>query len=333
MPNQFIEDGPVRISVIVPAYNAEAYIGTAIRSAQAQTEPRIEILVVDDCSSDGTADTVRQIAEHDPRVRLIQRRTNAGPATARNTGFEQARGKWIALLDADDTYASARLETLLAFGQERGADIVSDNIMLCPNGDTASGKPMISHSLLPEPQLLTAAEFIRRNVATRSHPGVRYGFMHPIIRRSFLSEEGLWYDEHIRFGEDFLLYIQCLVHNAKWWVVPKALYFYSVREDSLTSVQTSHDLNRIRSVETDLLLQPHIAADRELADALRRHKRDIDRCYYYRAFTDAVKARRLAGASRILFEGPQSVGHIILESLTQVPTITGKALRGGYVRR
>ena len=333
LTDQSREGGPVRVSVIVPAYNAQAYVGNAIRSAQVQSEPRIEILVVDDCSSDHTADIVRRIAEHDRRVRLIQRKVNAGPAAARNAGFEQAAGKWVALLDADDTYASSRLETLLAFGEERGADIVSDNILLCPDGDTAAGEPMIPPSLLPEPQLLTAAEFIRRNVATRNHPRVRYGFMHPIMRKDFLSAEGLWYDEHIRFGEDFLLYTQCLVHNAQWWILPQAMYLYSVREDTLTSIQTSHDLDRIRSVETDLLLQPSIVADRELTRALRRHKRIIDRCYYYRSFTDAVKARRLAGASKILFEGPQSIGHIILESIIQAPTITGKALRGGYARR
>ena len=76
--------------------------------------------------------------------------------------------------------------------------------------------------------------------------------MHPMMRRQFLSEKGLWYDEHIRFGEDFLLYTQCLIHNARWWILPEAMYLYSVREDTLTSVQTPHDLDRIRSVETDL---------------------------------------------------------------------------------
>ena len=333
MPSHSSEGGPVRVSVIVPAYNAQAYIGAAIRSAQVQSEARIEILVVDDCSSDRTVEIVREIARHDPRVRLVQRRTNAGPAAARNDGLEQAVGEWVALLDADDTFSGSRLERLLSFGEENGADIVSDNILLCPDGDSASGRPMIPRSLLPAPQLLTAAEFIRRNVATRNHPHVRYGFMHPMVRRQFLLEKGLWYDERIRFGEDFLLYTQCLIHNARWWILPDAMYLYSVRKDTLTSVQTPHDLDRIRSVETDLLRKPNIAANRELTRAIRRHKRTIDRCYYYRSFTDAVKARKLAGASRILFEGPRSVGHILLESLIQAPTITGKALRGGYARR
>ena len=333
MPNDLHEGGPVRVSVIVPAYNAEAHIGSAIRSAQAQSERRIEILVVDDCSSDRTAEIVRHMAESDPRVRLIQRKANSGPAAARNDGFEQAAGEWVALLDADDTYARSRLETLLAFGEDRGADIVSDNILLCPGGDLASAEPMIPRSLLPEPQLLTAAEFIRRNLAARNHPRVRYGFMHPMMRKDFLSEKGIWYDEHIRFGEDFLLYTQCLIHNAKWWILPEAMYLYSVRKDTLTSVQTSHDLNRIRSVETGLLLRPDVTSNPELARALRRHKRFIDRCYYYRSFTDAVKDRRLAGAGRILFEEPQSLGHIVLESMIQAPTITSKAFRGGYARR
>ena len=108
----------------------------------------------------------------------------------------------------------SRLETLLAFGEERGADVVSDNILLCPDGDIAFGQPMIPRSLsagTPAPDGRRIHSAKRR---ARSNPRVRYGFMHPIMRKDFLSGEGLWYDEHIRFGEDFLLYTQCLVHNA-----------------------------------------------------------------------------------------------------------------------
>jgi hypothetical protein len=110
------------------------------------------------------------------------------------------------------------------------------------------------------------------------------------------------------------------------------MYLYSVRRGSLTEVQTSGDLDRIRTAERALLADPRIIQDVALTRALRRHKRVIDRCYYYRAFTDAVKARQIVRAGRLLFEGPHSLGHITAEGMAQAPTIIAKALRGGYTR-
>lgn len=324
---------PICVSVIMPAYNAERFIVEAIRSARTQSETRIEILVIDDCSSDATAALVERLAGQDARIRLIRRPVNGGPAAARNAGLDAARGEWVALLDADDKFLSMRLAHLIALGEQRGADIVSDNLLLCPDGDDALGERMIPPELLPRPRLLTTAEFVRRNVGSRKYPRVSYGFMQPIMRREFLLRHGLRYDEHNRFGEDFLLYTRCLLRGARWWVTPEAMYLYNVRGGSLTEVQTADDLDRIRRMETALLAEPHIAGDIELTRALRRHKRVIDRCYYYRAFTDAVKARHVVRAGRLLFEGPHSVGHIAAESMAQAPTIIAKALRGGYARR
>src|SRR5271166_1621513 len=119
--------GPIRASVIVPAYNAGRFIAGAIQSAQAQSEARIEIVVIDDCSSDATAAIVQRLAEQDKRIRLIRMPANGGPAVARNAGLDAAQGEWIALLDADDKFVRSRLEQLIALGEQHRADIVSDN--------------------------------------------------------------------------------------------------------------------------------------------------------------------------------------------------------------
>ena len=157
--------------------------------------------------------------------------------------------------------------------------------------------------------------------------------MHPIIRRSFLRERGVRYDQQNRFGEDFLIYLECLLQDARWWVTPEAMYLYTVRSGSLTERQSSEDLSRIRAVEARLLSDPRILADRALLRVLRRHKRTIDRNYYYRSFTDAVKAKRLRDAWRVLLDSPVSAAHIVRESVVQAPTIVAKATRGGYKRR
>jgi glycosyltransferase involved in cell wall biosynthesis len=91
------------VSVVIPAYNAAVYIREALAGASAQSHRNLEIIVVDDGSSDETAEIVREIAAQDGRVRLIQT-PNGGVARARNHGIREARGEFIAILDADDIW-------------------------------------------------------------------------------------------------------------------------------------------------------------------------------------------------------------------------------------
>jgi glycosyltransferase involved in cell wall biosynthesis len=95
-----------KISVIIPCFNAEQYIVAAVHSVLAQNWPNLEIVVVDDGSSDHSAELVRNTF---PEVRLIQQ-TNQGVAAARNNGLTQAQGDWIAFLDADDIWLPGKLQ-------------------------------------------------------------------------------------------------------------------------------------------------------------------------------------------------------------------------------
>ncbi|HBK09484.1 MAG TPA: hypothetical protein DDZ81_27085 [Acetobacteraceae bacterium] len=108
------------VSVIIPAYNAAAYVTRAVESALAQTHPPLEILVVDDGSKDDTREVVRRML---PPVRLIEKE-NGGPATARNLGAGQARGDWLALLDADDWWFPEKLKIQLQQAAEADAGMI-----------------------------------------------------------------------------------------------------------------------------------------------------------------------------------------------------------------
>lgn len=101
-----MNDTEYTISVVIPAYNARAYIGRTIESVLRQTHPPSEIIVVDDGSTDNTAEVIRGFAG---RVKLIEQ-ANAGASAARNAGIEAATGDWIAFLDGDDEWLDQRLE-------------------------------------------------------------------------------------------------------------------------------------------------------------------------------------------------------------------------------
>jgi glycosyltransferase involved in cell wall biosynthesis len=123
MPERSVQpsDAPV-VSVIVPAYNAERYLGDALRSLFDQTLTDIEIIVVDDGSRDATRAIAERFAADDARVRVIARDTPSGkPAISRNLGLAAARGRYVAFLDADDTSVPTRLAHAVLALQRTGA--------------------------------------------------------------------------------------------------------------------------------------------------------------------------------------------------------------------
>src|SRR5687768_14597420 len=104
-------------TIVIPCFNARAYAEDAIRSALAQTRADIEVIAVDDRSTDGTLRLLEELAQGDPRLRVVQTPVNGGPAAACNAGYDLARGRWVAVLDADDLYLPERLDRLITIAE------------------------------------------------------------------------------------------------------------------------------------------------------------------------------------------------------------------------
>ena len=125
---------PPLISVIIPIYNTEQYLHACLESVCAQTLQDIEIICVDDGSTDGSPAILKQFAERDSRIRLISQK-NAGRVSARNRGIQAAAGQWIGFVDSDDTVLPDMYERLLKNGEDRQADISHCGMMFCyPDG-------------------------------------------------------------------------------------------------------------------------------------------------------------------------------------------------------
>ncbi|MGI4798058.1 MAG: glycosyltransferase family 2 protein, partial [Janthinobacterium lividum] len=152
------------VSVIIPAYNAARYVEAAIDTALLQEGVDVEVLLIDDCSTDGTAAIAQRKAMLDSRIRVLHMPRNSGPAAARNRGLAAATSEWIALLDADDRFRPGRLRRMLDFAIQHDADITSDNLLLCPETGDGSGTPMLPPEKLHYPHGLSTAEFIRGNI-------------------------------------------------------------------------------------------------------------------------------------------------------------------------
>lgn len=112
---QYIDD---LVSIITPAYNAAAYIAETIESVLNQTYQNWEMLIVNDCSKDNTAEIVQSYAAKDKRIKLINLKQNGGAAAARNTAIKNAKGRYIAFLDSDDLWKKEKLQKQIQFMQQ-----------------------------------------------------------------------------------------------------------------------------------------------------------------------------------------------------------------------
>ena len=115
---------PPKVSIIIPVYNSESSLRTCLDSAVQQSLDDIEVICVDDCSTDRSSDVLSSIADTDRRIRIIKHSSNQGEGTARNTGIDNAEGEYIFHLDADDTIPLDAMEKLYKEAHEHDSDMV-----------------------------------------------------------------------------------------------------------------------------------------------------------------------------------------------------------------
>lgn len=209
------------VSVIMAAYNVEAFVGGAIASVRAQTFPALELLVVDDGSTDGTAAIVERHAREDARIRLL-RQPNRGLSAARNRAMREARGHYLAILDSDDAWAPDFLGAQLRILEERpDVDIVTGNAWFegGPRSGQAAGP---TPDARPEPDL---HELLQDETAV---------FIMSVFRRRVFDTIG-GFDESFRTNEDYDFWIRAALAGFRFARNDRPAGYYRRRDDSLSA--------------------------------------------------------------------------------------------------
>lgn len=241
------------ISVIIPAYNAADSIDRTLRSVRAQSWREMEIIVVDDGSSDATAERVRRHADEDERIRLIQI-ANGGVARARNRGIDEARGEWIAPIDADDLWHPRKLAAQME-AAELGGDRVG--LVYCwyavIDGDDRIIR--LSHPAYD-------AGYVLRRMCMGNLVG---NGSSALMRRSAVTEAGGYdpclRDEGAQGCEDLKLYFW-IAERYEFAVVPEYLTGYRWTPENMSS-----DARRmLRSY--DIVMRPMYERHQQHHDAL-----------------------------------------------------------------
>lgn len=304
-----------RVSVLIPAYNAAGCIRRSVGSVLAQTETDFEIIVVDDASTDATADIVGEMAETDSRIRLVRLPRNGGPSVARNAAIENARGRWSALLDADDAYKPERLETLCKLAEEHQLDAIADDLiyydgtaaMEVKKGGFAGAKSFWPVSLDDYLGTTTYRVGLAEAIFREDKP---ISLLKTVMRTSFLHEQGIRYSEEHRYCEDFLIYFDILRRGGKMAVTGKAMYIYteplgSISRQSSAFSRTVANRQAVAQAVDAILESDKGLTARQVA-MLRLRKKSSESAIRYSHFRQATQdSGKIGIVRRIIFQPDQ----------------------------
>jgi succinoglycan biosynthesis protein ExoU len=277
------------VDVLIAVWNNGNTIGRAVQSALLDDHVD-HVIVVDDGSTDDTFLIVSALREKwKDRIVLERLNQNRGPSAARNRGLELSNAPWIAILDGDDYFRPGRMSALLSASE--GADFVADDhIQVREDDDRAlSSEYLIGHDHIIT---LDLATFVEKNISKGGSLRKEFGFLKPMMRRSFLDLNHLRYLEELRLGEDFAFYACALVAGAIFKVVPSRTYVSVIRSHSISGNHSKRDLERLRESTRSLQHLPTLTKlERKV---VRRHFESIDARVQWLNVIDAVKMRSVA---------------------------------------
>lgn len=233
---------PLKISVIIPAYNLEKYIRECVESVQRQGMEDIEIICIDDASIDATRSIIMSMAEDDDRIKIINNEKNMGAAYSRNAGVKKAAGKYIYFLDGDDLIKEGMFERLFYLSEEYNLDILS-----------FSGEAFVDPGLQDDNQEAYKKYRTDAYIRTGMYDGLYDGkdlFMAymandditgnmvlQFIKRSFFIDNDLYMDEDIRYADDSPFGLYMCAKRAM--CISDVYYRRRYREESaITSIPT-----------------------------------------------------------------------------------------------
>lgn len=229
------------VSVIVPVYNMEEYIGRTIDSIVGQTYENLEAIIVDDGSTDGTADILNRHAQQDARVRIIHK-ANGGVSSARNVGLANARGQYIAWLDADDWFEPEMIETLVGAMKRHNAQAALTNY----ENVHRDGKKLVRYQLSDAETVLERADAMEWLFSTKITQSVWGNVMERRLYEGIVFPEG-------RLFEDVSNVYKLYERAERVVMVDRLLMNRFYREESISHEKSLH--KRVESCEAYMARQ------------------------------------------------------------------------------
>lgn len=307
------------VTVIIAAWNAAETLDRAVKSCLAQKQVVVEVIIVDDASTDNTHDMAKSLAAEDSRVRVLRLPENGGPAAARNAGMQAATGTWLAVLDADDTMVDVRLNKLIAYGESEQADAIYDNLAILNfGGDGIAHGTYLDPAEFGDKACWDMAFFVGNNQAQPGRPSL--GYLKPVFRKSFAAEHAILYQPNLRNGEDFHLMLEMLRCGAKLCYYPEALYRYTIGGDSISNtLNLDHARNLIKATQ-GFIVNHATALSTDVTALMQSRETRLRRFASAEKILRALKARRIREALGEFLKHPTAVFRVwrqLLEAISK----------------
>lgn len=313
------------VDVLIAARDRADSIERAVTSALSDAKVRT-VIVVDDGSTDDTAARARKCDADGKRLIIKRLASSIGPSGARNIALATSESDWIAILDGDDFFLPGRIGNLLTHADDW--DLIADNqVQVFEDRPDIAPAPRSFVDAALGPQALDLAGFVRGNVSRRGRLRQEFGFIKPIIRRSFLSQNSLRYDESLRLGEDYALYAHALAAGARFLLVPSAGYASTVRKASLSAQHGRRDLERLRDVSCALAATEALTTRERRA--LAAHYRSVDCRVQWLAVIEAFKKRNIADFLTPFGRSPQVAAYLLGHLASELIDRSKKAFLAG----
>lgn len=298
-------------TVIVAAWRAEATLERAVASALAQTSVSTEVIVIDDASPDGTFALAESLSARDGRVRALRLAQNSGPSAARNLGLAEARSRWIAVLDADDSYAPDRLARMIALADARQADAVFDDFQPVDAEGSATGATHLAPLGMTVPVRWDLESFLAGCQAEPGRPSL--GYLKPLLCRDFLRTHHIGYDDALRNGEDFHLIAALLAAGGALWIAPEAGYRYTVAHGSISNRLDAGHARALARADAAFLERNAPGMTPEAVRLMRRRMRRLGDLGTAEMVLQSLRAGAPGRAAAALAGRPRAAGRVLLQ--------------------
>lgn len=209
------------VSIIIPVYNVGPYLSDCLSSVVKQTIPDIEVICIDDNSTDNSFTILEEWKQKDSKVKVIRNNTNRGQSYSRNVGLKEATGEYILFVDADDYIYDNLLNKVLSIAE--GRDIICFDYL---RSDEIN-QDRVSHNYYLEGVFEGSQYFVEAVLGNN----VIYAPWSKIYRRSFLIEHNIFFYEGVVY-EDILFYFQCFLAEPRVYSIKDKLYVYRIRAGS-----------------------------------------------------------------------------------------------------
>jgi succinoglycan biosynthesis protein ExoO len=298
-----------RVSVVIPAYNAERTIGDAIRSVLEGTFDDFELVICEDASTDRTLKVIEQFS--DARIRVLRNDSNSGEGVTRDRAIAAARGRWIAPLDADDAFAPGRLATLVRVAEAHPGAVVFDEVMLCH--DTRSGMLPWRPSRVAD--AYPGAQNEIREIAFADWIRHRHLVMQPLIPTCLITQAQLRHSRSL-VGADIGFRCRLLgLSGAPLWYVPQAMYLYRISPTGMSGTTGGSDM---LAAELEASV-PAFGNDTKAVAALLWRAGQSRRTSQCREFYTCLRQLHLFAAARKAAANPWLISEFVRRFADRVP--------------